>query len=122
MRREASNMVSDSVRRAWLPVFPGGDAVGTRRGWVNRERRWRAARSTKQVVLYDGENRAKAIAPADLLPLGIGAAVVADAHLVDDALELGDFRGDLRLEAEAVFLDGDFLQHLPAEDLVARFH
>jgi hypothetical protein len=59
----------------------------------------------------EAQRARNAVAPADLLPLGVGAAVVGDAHLVDAALRsFADLGGDLGLEAEAVLLDGDLLR------------
>ena len=46
-----------------------------------------------------------AVAPADLLALGVGAAGVGDADLVDAPAAAGHLGGDLGLEAEAVLLD-----------------
>ena len=43
----------------------------------------------------------QAIAPRDLLPLGVGAAMVADGHLVDPAAKPGHLGGDLGCEPEA---------------------
>ena len=94
---------------------------------------WRAVRSagprrppcagvTRARELGDAPHRPHAVAPADLLALGVGAAVVADAHLVDPAAGPGHLGGDLGLEAEAVLLDVDRLDHLAAEGLVAGLH
>src|SRR5437588_411621 len=55
----------------------------------------------------------------------IGAAGVADGDLVDaprGAAAAGDLGGDLRLEAEAVRLEVDALEHLTPEDLVTGLH
>jgi hypothetical protein len=63
-----------------------------------------------------------AVAPADLLALGVGAPAVGDADLVDPPAAAGNLRGELRLDAEAVLLDGDAFDDVAAEALVARLH
>src|SRR5581483_793610 len=120
--------------RALLPALPFGVVSGRPEAWAlragsaNRAVSARRARrrpwhgSAKEVVLHNRPERAKAVAPADLLSLGVRAAVVADADLVNDHVELGDFCRDLRLESEPILLDLDLLEHLAAEQLVARFH
>ena len=45
---------------------------------------------------------AKAVAPGDLLPLLVAAAVVGDRQLVDPQLALADLAGDLGLDPEVV--------------------
>ena len=72
-------------------------------------------RSREQAVAHDAPDGPEAVLPADLLALGVGAAVVADAHLIDTRiLHPGQFRGHLRLEAEA-----SLLQHKPLGDVAA---
>src|SRR4029077_2966418 len=56
-------------------------------------------------VLDDGVDGAHAVLPTDLLPFFVGAAAVADRHLVDAESHLGDLGGQLGLDAEAVLLD-----------------
>src|SRR5262245_59926512 len=63
-----------------------------------------------------------AIAPPDLLALGVGTPVVADADFVDPAVQAGDLGGQLRLDAEAGLFDLDPLQHVAPEGLVPRLH
>ena len=62
------------------------------------------------------------IAPANLFAFGVGAARIGNSHLVDTRLRPGNFGRDFRLEAEAVLLNPDILDHLAAEGLVAGFH
>src|SRR5664280_1563412 len=78
--------------------------------------------SAKQVVFHDRVERTEAIPPADFFALFVGAAVIADADLVDHAVEPRHLGGDLRLESEPVFFDRDLLQHLATESLVAGLH
>src|SRR5947209_5719172 len=72
----------------------------------------------------NGKNRLYPVLPGDFLSLFVAAAVVGDADLEDPqaGADFGDFRGDLRLEAEAIALERDLIQHRFAEDLVADFH
>src|ERR1700730_15127927 len=73
-------------------------------------------------VADDAVERPDAIAPADLLALGVVATVVGDAHLVDPPAGPGHFGGDLGLEAKAVLLELDRLDDLATEGLVAGLH
>ena len=66
--------------------------------------------------------RLQAVLPADLLAFLVRPAVIADGHFVDAEFPLGALHDDLRLEAEAVGADGDALQQIGAEDLVAGLH
>src|SRR3954468_3041315 len=73
----------------------------------------------------DRQDRFDAILPGDLLSLFVAAAVVGDADLVDPQPrpELGDLRGDLRLEAEAVALQRrDLLEYRATKHLIADLH
>src|SRR5262249_61078722 len=70
-------------------------------------------------VLGDGVEGAHAVLPADLLPLLVGAPVIADGHLEDAGTGARHLGGDLRLEAEAILLDLQRLDELAAEGLVA---
>ena len=63
-----------------------------------------------------------AVFPSDLFAFRVGAAVIADADLVNLALQLGDFRRDFGFEPEAVFLNLNGLNDLPPEQLVTGFH
>src|SRR5688572_7767987 len=73
-------------------------------------------------VLHDAPQRPDAVPPSDLLPLLVRPARVGDADLEDPALQARELGGDLRLEAEPVLADGDLLQDLAAEHLVAGLH
>ena len=75
-----------------------------------------------KVVLKDGVDGTKTIAPADFFTLGVGSAVVADPHLIDGAAQPGDFGGDFGLKPKAVFLQGDLFQDFPAEDFITGLH
>ena len=70
----------------------------------------------------DGEERAEAVAPADLLPLLVGAPRVADGHLEDARPALGQLDGQLRLEPEVVGDQGDGAEQRGADRLVAGLH
>src|SRR3954452_1457434 len=67
-------------------------------------------------------DRAEAVAPGDVLALGVGAAVVGDRHLVDAQLPAADPAGDLGLDPEVVLAQRQRLQHLGAKRLVAGLH
>src|SRR5690349_18526428 len=75
-------------------------------------------RLAEEVVLDDAVEGTEAVPHADLLALGVRPPVVRDADLEDAHVHLGHLGGDLRLEAEAVLLDGDGLDDLAAEGLV----
>jgi hypothetical protein len=75
-----------------------------------------------EAVLENAVDGADAVSPADFFAFFVGAAVVGNGNFVDGDLELGDLGGDFRLEAEAVFLDGDFFEDVALEDLVAGLH
>ena len=87
-----------------------------------REVRAGGARSLEKIVFSDGPECAETVAPANFFPLGVGATVVTDADLVDHGARTCDLGGDLGLEAEAIFLDLDFLNHLATENFVASLH
>src|SRR5579859_1207211 len=93
--------------------------------------RFRAARSSgprrsiKHPVPDDAVQRVERILQPDLLAFLVGPARVADRHLVDAPARvavLGDLRGYLRFEPEAVGLEVQVGQHLAAKDLVAGLH
>ena len=60
-------------------------------------------------VFQDAPDGAEAIAPADMLAFGVGAAVVGDPDLVDAEARAGDAGCDFRLEAEAILLERNLL-------------
>src|SRR5262249_10604825 len=72
-----------------------------------------------QAVFGDAPERLERVAPADLLALGVGAAVIGNWHLVHPHAERGDFRRDLRLEPESILPELDGRKDLAAEHLVA---
>ncbi len=77
----------------------------------------------EEVVLQDAVDGPHAIAPAYLLAILVGTAVVGDAHLIDahlgDARYLGRHFG---LEPETVLLQLERLHHAGIEELVAGLH
>src|SRR5687767_94057 len=73
----------------------------------------------EQVVPDGAPHATHAVAPADLLALGVVAAEVRDRHLVDPPAGLRDLRRDLGLEAEAALPDYEAIEDLDAECLVA---
>src|SRR5262245_60145655 len=77
----------------------------------------------EQPEAEDAPESAEGVLQTDLLAFLVGAAGVADRDLEDaPAPAAGDPRRDLRLESEPGRLQANSLQHLAAEDLVARFH
>src|SRR6266545_788338 len=81
--------------------------------------------SIEQPVAHDAVERLQRVFQADFLALFVRSARIAHRNLVNaprGAALLGDLRGDLRLEAEAVRLELNALQHLAAENLVAGLH
>ena len=73
-------------------------------------------------VLEDHVGGRYGVLQADLLALGVVAAVVRDRHLVDAQPQLGDLGRDLRLESEPVAPQGNSLERRRAKELVARLH
>ena len=67
-------------------------------------------------------NSTHSVLPINFFAFGVGAAVVGDGDFVDADAATGDFGGDLRFEAEAVFLDGDALEDLASEGFIAGLH
>ena len=76
----------------------------------------------EEVEADDMEERGDAILPADLLALGIGAAVVRNRQLPDPGIRLGQPGGDLGLEAETVAGEHQRLHQRRPDHLVAGFH
>ena len=76
----------------------------------------------EEPVLEQQPEGLDAVLPADVLALCVAAAVVADGHLVDARVPLGQPRGELGLDAEAVALEGDLLEDVGADGLVAGLH
>src|SRR5215469_11042438 len=88
-------------------------------------RRVRACERSRRLgnrILQQTPQRPYAIFPADLLAFLVSPSPIADAYFVDSQPPLGHLYRDLRLESEAVFSDGNRLNNLPAEDLVAGLH
>ncbi|EAU68603.1 hypothetical protein STIAU_8807 [Stigmatella aurantiaca DW4/3-1] len=96
---------------------PRGLSFGTRGALC-----WTGNGLARHRVFGDDVECAHPVLPANLLALLVGAAVVADGHLVHAPAAAGDLRGDLGLEAEPLFLHPDGFQHLGAEGLVAGLH
>jgi len=82
----------------------------------------KASALSKQVVLQDAVDSAKAVFPADFFAFFVGAPVVGNAHLINAAARLGDFGGNFWLKAKAVFLNADRLDDFAAKGFVAGFH
>src|SRR5574337_313222 len=87
-----------------------------------RSSRPASSASVRYGVADDAPERLHAVFPGNLLAFFVGAAGVADGYFVDAPVAFGDFRGDLRLKAEAVRLQAHALQHFPPEDLVTSLH
>ena len=82
--------------------------------------------SGETIVLDDAIKGPDTVLPADFLPLGVGAAIVGDGHLVDaDGLLLGhtgQFGGHFRLKAKTVLLQIKGLEDVGTRHLVAGLH
>src|SRR3990170_5831361 len=74
--------------------------------------------SVEQSEAEDTVEGGEAVPPGDLLPFGIGPAVVRDRHLVDPAAELGHLDRQLGLDPEPVRLEAETLEHVGPEDFV----
>src|SRR3954454_15632633 len=74
-------------------------------------------RSLGESVLQQDPERREPITPGYLLPLFVAAAVIGDRHFVDTIPALENFGGHLRLDAEAVGLQGHRPQHLGSHRL-----
>src|ERR1700737_167779 len=73
-------------------------------------------------VLQQAPEGAKPVFPADFLAFGVGASPIADAHFVDAELALGHLDRNFWLEAKPVLLEGNRLNDLTPERLVAGLH
>src|SRR5262249_18297428 len=80
--------------------------------------------SIRESVADDAPQGLETVPPADLLPLLIRAAGVADRMLVDAQTPPRNLGGDFRFEPESVLLQRwqDFFDHFAAENLVAGLH
>src|SRR6516225_3541943 len=56
----------------------------------------------QQIIIQDAPQGVKAVAPADLLAPGIGAAVVGDGHPENPSPQAGHLGRDFRLESKPV--------------------
>ncbi|MPM73311.1 hypothetical protein SDC9_120291 [bioreactor metagenome] len=68
--------------------------------------------------------RTESVFPADFLSFAVRSWIVLNCTFINAVFPFRDIGGDLRFEAETVFFQsrGDFLNHFPAEQLVAGFH
>src|SRR5205814_10494558 len=82
------------------------------------------ATSCEQVELQHVPEGGDAVLPADLLPLRVRAARVRDGDLVNAGARLGETRGDLRLEPEAIAAQFglDRAREISTDGFVARLH
>ena len=79
--------------------------------------------SSQHPILQDAVNRPYAVAPADLLSFLVRPTLIGDSYLEDpETLDLRKLGGDLGLEAKAIRLDRDPLNHFTSKDLVAGLH
>ncbi len=119
-RRPARDRDADRVPRSPLrhveDVRPHRRRVDVARDDVGAPRRLRrvtrpARRGEPQAahggVADDADRGPHAVAPADLLALGVGAPAVGDADLVDPPPAAGDLGRQLRLDPEAVLAQRD---------------
>src|SRR4051812_41652906 len=73
-------------------------------------------------ILQQTPQSPNAVSPTDFFAFFVGASSVADADFVNPKLAFGDFDCDLWLEAETVLFNGNRLNDLAPENLVAGFH
>src|SRR5574337_299421 len=78
--------------------------------------------SLKKPEPDDVIERGQAILPGDLLPLGIGPAVIGDRDLIDATVKLRHLHGQLRLDAESIRFEPQPLEDFGSEDLVPDLH
>ena len=78
--------------------------------------------SIEQPEAEDVIDRGDAILPSNLLPLGIGPAMIGDRDLIDAAVKLRHLHGQLRLDAEPIRHEAKVLEHFGSEDLVPDLH
>src|SRR4029450_5647820 len=98
---------------------PGRRSARAVRGTAERT----AHALARRRVLEDAPDGPEAVAPPDLLALGVGAAAVADPHLVDTPFGVGGNLGrHLGFHAESVLLEVDGLDDLAPGHLVAGLH
>ena len=76
-----------------------------------------------EIVFDDAPKCSDTVSPTDFFTFGVSSAVIRDPNLVNSQFfQFRDFRGDLRLKTEAIFLDLYALDNLTAEHLVAGLH
>ena len=76
----------------------------------------------EEPVLEQRPDRRHRVLPADLLPLGHGAPVIADRHLVEPDVPLRQLGRQLRLDAEAIAVQRRLLEDVGPDGLVAGLH
>src|SRR5581483_11596441 len=79
-------------------------------------------RPGREAHAEEDPERLEAVAPGDLLPFRIRAAVVGDRKLVDPQPALADLARQLRLDRESVLPEVERAEDVAAERLVARLH
>src|SRR5262245_22990257 len=113
----SSSRPMGSAAAAASVVSKGGAVTGSITACTLAGRRAFCDLLGEEVVLEDRADGREAVLPADLLALGVGAPAVGDGHLPDARPGFVHLGGQLRLDAEAVGLQPQLLQHLPAEGL-----
>src|SRR2546425_2657706 len=98
------------------------------RGWVLFHD-WRSSQcaftgghSLLNGIFQQARKGPHAIFPSDFLSFFVSPAPVTDADLIDSQPSFGNFHCDLRLEAEAIFLDRNGLDRLTPKGFVAGLH
>ena len=80
------------------------------------------AAPSEAAVTHDAPQCLERILETDLLSLCVRPAIVRDRHFVDSSTQFCDFSCYFWLEAEAILLQINCIQHLATEDLVAGLH
>ena len=95
---------------------------------VELERWWQTSRvlllgPAEDIVLYYGVDGANAISPSDLLPFGVSSPVICDSDFEDSTTgSRSEFGSNFGFKSESILFDGDILDDLSSENLVAGFH
>ena len=87
-----------------------------------RRERFGQAQSPVTVILDDGIECPKPVAPADLFSLGVCPAVVGDSYLINPRARPGNLCDKFRFNSEPVFLDCNTVQKFASKNFVTALH